>query len=179
MNPNGKAPVLEIEPGKHAARIERDPLLSRGRDAAAARDDRLARARVLQWLFFEQYSHEPYIAVARFLRKFHPDPDIAARARREQDARRLSRARSDGEARSQPTPSSSAGATASPTSRSTPTRTSRTRAASSCALFPRFAPGYRACRQQPGYVGMPADSAALTGAGAQSSTPRGSASRAA
>ena len=25
------------------------------------------RARMLQWLFFEQYSHEPYIAVARFL----------------------------------------------------------------------------------------------------------------
>ncbi|HJO71546.1 MAG TPA: hypothetical protein QGG32_01655 [Rhodospirillales bacterium] len=29
-------------------------------------DDRLARAEVLQWMFFEQYSHEPYVAVARF-----------------------------------------------------------------------------------------------------------------
>ena len=29
-------------------------------------DDRLERARVLQWMFFEQYSHEPYIAVCRF-----------------------------------------------------------------------------------------------------------------
>jgi glutathione S-transferase len=29
-------------------------------------DDRFERAQVLQWLFFEQYSHEPYIAVARF-----------------------------------------------------------------------------------------------------------------
>ena len=29
-------------------------------------DDRYDRAQVLQWLFFEQYSHEPYIAVARF-----------------------------------------------------------------------------------------------------------------
>src|SRR5690606_40463603 len=28
---------------------------------------RLARAQVLQWLFFEQYSHEPYIAVARYI----------------------------------------------------------------------------------------------------------------
>jgi glutathione S-transferase len=28
-------------------------------------DERLARAQVLQWLFFEQYSHEPYIAVVR------------------------------------------------------------------------------------------------------------------
>ncbi|HZI83454.1 MAG TPA: glutathione binding-like protein, partial [Casimicrobiaceae bacterium] len=37
--------------------------------------DRLSRARVMQWLFFEQYSHEPYIAVARFLRKLHPDSE--------------------------------------------------------------------------------------------------------
>jgi glutathione S-transferase len=29
-------------------------------------DDRLGRARALQWMFFEQYSHEPFIAVARF-----------------------------------------------------------------------------------------------------------------
>jgi len=29
-------------------------------------DDRFERAQVLQWQFFEQYSHEPYIAVARF-----------------------------------------------------------------------------------------------------------------
>ena len=28
--------------------------------------DRLDRARVLQWLFFEQYSHEPYIATSRY-----------------------------------------------------------------------------------------------------------------
>ena len=73
MNPNGKAPVLEIEPGKYLPEsnailfylAEGTPLLP---------DDRLTRAQVLQWLFFEQYSHEPYIAVARFLRKFHPDP---------------------------------------------------------------------------------------------------------
>ncbi len=31
-------------------------------------EDRYERAQVLQWLFFEQYSHEPYIAVARFWR---------------------------------------------------------------------------------------------------------------
>lgn len=33
-------------------------------------DDRLARAQVLQWLFFEQYSHEPYIAVARYIVRY-------------------------------------------------------------------------------------------------------------
>jgi len=73
MNPNGKAPLLEVETGNYLPEsnaiifylAEGTPLLP---------DDRLLRARVLQWLFFEQYSHEPYIAVARFLRKFHPDP---------------------------------------------------------------------------------------------------------
>jgi glutathione S-transferase len=73
MNPNGKAPVLEIAPGTYLPEsnailfylAEGTPLFP---------DDRLARAQVMQWLFFEQYSHEPYIAVARFLRKFHPDP---------------------------------------------------------------------------------------------------------
>src|SRR2546423_12243929 len=72
-NPNGKVPLLEIEPGVFLPEsnailcylADDTPLLPR---------DRLQRARVLQWLFFEQYSHEPYIAVARYLRRFHPDP---------------------------------------------------------------------------------------------------------
>lgn len=69
MNPIGQVPVLEISPGVHLPEsnailcylADDTPLLPR---------DRLQRARVQQWLFFEQYSHEPYIAVARF----HPDP---------------------------------------------------------------------------------------------------------
>jgi glutathione S-transferase len=32
----------------------------------------MERARTLQWMFFEQYSHEPYIAVARFWKHFFP-----------------------------------------------------------------------------------------------------------
>jgi glutathione S-transferase len=73
MNPNGKAPVLEIEPGTYLP--ESNAILSYLADGTPLLPtDRLLRARVLQWLFFEQYSHEPYIAVARFLRKFHPDP---------------------------------------------------------------------------------------------------------
>lgn len=74
MNPNGRVPVLEIEPGTYLAEsnailwylADGTPLLPAGA---------LQRAQVLQWLFFEQYSHEPYIAVARFLRKFHPDAE--------------------------------------------------------------------------------------------------------
>jgi glutathione S-transferase len=64
-NPNGRIPVLELEDGSHLAEsnailfylADGTPLLS---------GDRLLRARTLQWMFFEQYSHEPYIAVLRF-----------------------------------------------------------------------------------------------------------------
>ena len=74
LNPNGKIPVLEIEPGNYLP--ESNAIicyLAEGTHLMPS--DRLARARVLQWLFFEQYSHEPYIAVARFLRKLHRDPE--------------------------------------------------------------------------------------------------------
>jgi glutathione S-transferase len=72
-NPNGKVPVLEIEPGVFLP--ESNAILCYlADDTPLLPTDRLQRARVLQWLFFEQYSHEPYIAVARFLRRFHPDP---------------------------------------------------------------------------------------------------------
>ena len=73
MNPNGKVPVLEIEPGVYL--WESDAILCYLADGTPLMpSDRLERARAMQWLFFEQYSHEPYIAVARALRKFHPDP---------------------------------------------------------------------------------------------------------
>jgi len=73
MNPNGKAPVLEIEPGNYLP--ESNAIICYLAEGTRLMPpERLARARVLQWLFFEQYSHEPYIAVARFLRKLHPDP---------------------------------------------------------------------------------------------------------
>lgn len=38
-------------------------------------EDPLTRAKVLSWQFFEQYSHEPYIAVARFIAKYLGLPD--------------------------------------------------------------------------------------------------------
>ena len=74
MNPNGKVPLLEIEPGTYLP--ESNAILCYLADGTRLMPpERLAKARVMQWLFFEQYSHEPYIAVARFLRKFHPDPE--------------------------------------------------------------------------------------------------------
>ena len=72
-NPNGKVPVVELEPGVYLP--ESNAIICYLADGSPLMpDDRLLRARVLQWLFFEQYSHEPYIAVARFLCRFHPDP---------------------------------------------------------------------------------------------------------
>lgn len=68
-NPNGKIPLLEFEDGTCLA--ESNAILNYLADGTTfLPDDRLQRARVLQWQFFEQYSHEPYIAVARFIAKY-------------------------------------------------------------------------------------------------------------
>lgn len=64
-NPNGRIPLLELEDGSSLPEsnailfylAEGTPFLP---------GERLDRARVLQWMFFEQYSHEPNIAVVRF-----------------------------------------------------------------------------------------------------------------
>lgn len=71
MNPNGKVPTLEIKPGVFLA--ESNAVLYYLADETTfIPTDKLSRARVLQWMFFEQYIHETYIAVARFIRKFFP-----------------------------------------------------------------------------------------------------------
>ncbi len=41
-------------------------------------DGRYLRAKVLQWMFFEQYEHEPGVAVARFLLHYTDDPALHA-----------------------------------------------------------------------------------------------------
>jgi glutathione S-transferase len=65
-NPNGRVPLLELEPGHYLA--ESDAILFYLAEGSAFwPQQRRARAAVLQWMFFEQYSHEPYIAVARFI----------------------------------------------------------------------------------------------------------------
>jgi len=64
-NPNGRIPTLRLEDGTHLA--ESCAIiwyLAEGTKLAPV--DRLARGQTLQWMFFEQYSHEPYVAVARF-----------------------------------------------------------------------------------------------------------------
>ena len=69
MNPNGKIPVLELDDGRHLA--ESNAILNYLADGSELLpDENFDRAKVLQWQFFEQYSHEPSIAVARFIAKF-------------------------------------------------------------------------------------------------------------
>ncbi|MBW4466200.1 MAG: glutathione S-transferase family protein [Pegethrix bostrychoides GSE-TBD4-15B] len=66
INPNGRIPVLELEPGLYLSESNAILIyLSEG--TTYLPQDRLERAYVMQWLFFEQYSHEPYIATSRFL----------------------------------------------------------------------------------------------------------------
>ncbi len=65
-NPNGKVPLLELEDGRYLAESNAILLhLAEGTRFLPA--DAYARALVYQWLFFEQYSHEPNIAVRRAL----------------------------------------------------------------------------------------------------------------
>jgi glutathione S-transferase len=65
-NPNGKVPMIELDDGRVLTEsnailfwlAEGTPFLP---------DDSWSKAQALAWMFFEQYSHEPYIAVARFI----------------------------------------------------------------------------------------------------------------
>jgi glutathione S-transferase len=69
LNPNGKVPVLELPDGEFLPESNAGLwYLAEGTPLLPA--DRLGRARVLQWMCFEQYSHEPYVAVARFWIKY-------------------------------------------------------------------------------------------------------------
>ena len=65
-NPNGKVPMLELDDGR--VMVESNAILSWLADGTPYfGGDAWQRAQTLSWMFFEQYSHEPYVAVARFV----------------------------------------------------------------------------------------------------------------
>ena len=73
LNPIGKVPVVLLENG--------DVLSESGailyyfaKDTELWPNDTRAQAEVLRWMFFEQYSHEPTLAVIRYLKHFVDDP---------------------------------------------------------------------------------------------------------
>ncbi|CAO3635869.1 unnamed protein product [Cunninghamella blakesleeana] len=70
MNPVGQIPTLTInETGEHLA--ESNAILYYLADGSPYfPTDRFERAKVLQWMFFEQYKHEPNIATTRYWKAF-------------------------------------------------------------------------------------------------------------
>ena len=74
MNPNGRVPLMVLGDGRCLP--ESNAILSWLADGSRlASDDRFARASVLSWMFFEQYSHEPYIATSRFIVRYLGNPE--------------------------------------------------------------------------------------------------------
>lgn len=73
MNPNGKIPLLDLGDGRYLS--ESNAIIGYLAEGSALLPvDDFHRALVYQWLFFEQYSHEPNIAVARFIVKYLGNP---------------------------------------------------------------------------------------------------------
>lgn len=69
MNYNAKIPVLQISESEFLSESNAIlNFLAEGSNFLPPHG--FERAKVLQWQFFEQYSHEPYIAVARYINKF-------------------------------------------------------------------------------------------------------------
>ena len=73
MNPNGRIPLLQIDGQQYLP--ESNAILCYLADGnALAGMTRFRRAETLSWMFFEQYSHEPFIATSRFIRKYLGNP---------------------------------------------------------------------------------------------------------
>ena len=69
LNPAGQVPVLIFADGRPLAQSNAIILhLAEGSNLIPA--DAYERAKMLEWMFWEQYSHEPYVAVARFQVRF-------------------------------------------------------------------------------------------------------------
>ena len=65
LNPNGRIPLLVLEDGRTLAESNAI-LFFLAENTPYWPEDPFLRAKVMQWMCFEQYSHEPYIAVVRF-----------------------------------------------------------------------------------------------------------------
>lgn len=83
-NPNGRVPVLGLPDGRWL--FESNAILHfLAKDSSFLPTDTFANAQVLQWQFFEQYSHEPFIATSRYIIRYlgsPPDRQADLEARR-------------------------------------------------------------------------------------------------
>ena len=66
MNPAGQVPTVLLEDGRPLAQSNAI-ILHLAEGSTLIPSDAYQRAKMLEWMFWEQYSHEPYVAVARFL----------------------------------------------------------------------------------------------------------------
>ncbi|MGJ8668452.1 MAG: glutathione S-transferase family protein [Oceanococcus sp.] len=74
LNPNGRIPLLRREDDSTLA--ESNAILNYlAADSALLPSEPWQRAQILQWQFFEQYSHEPAIAVARYIQRYLGSPE--------------------------------------------------------------------------------------------------------
>ena len=87
VNPFGQVPVVEFDDGRTLAQSNAIiSWLAEGSDLVP--DGSFERAKVLEWMFWEQYSHEPAIAVRRFQKHYlhqsedEIDPQLMAKGRR-------------------------------------------------------------------------------------------------
>ena len=87
INPAGQVPCLERDDGRILAQSNAIIVhLARGSDLIP--EDAFDHAKMLEWMFWEQYSHEPFIAVRRFQKAFMNmpeeaiDPQLMAKGRR-------------------------------------------------------------------------------------------------
>ena len=65
MNPAGQVPTVILDDGRPLAQSNAI-ILHLAEGSALIPADAYSRAKMLEWMFWEQYSHEPYVAVARF-----------------------------------------------------------------------------------------------------------------
>lgn len=73
MNPAGQVPAVILDDGRPLAQSNAIILhLADGSDLIPT--EAYDRARMLEWMFWEQYSHEPYVAVARFQVRYQGKP---------------------------------------------------------------------------------------------------------
>lgn len=80
MNPAGQVPTVVLNNGRYLAQSNAIILhLAEGSDLIPT--DTYDRAKMLEWMFWEQYSHEPYVAVARFQVKYQGKPASEVDAR--------------------------------------------------------------------------------------------------
>jgi len=90
LNPVRRAPTLVLDDGRPLA--ESNAILwYLGEGSRFVPEERYDRAKALQWMFFEQYEHEPAIAVARNLKSYAGPPELWE-ARREELTKRGLRA---------------------------------------------------------------------------------------